>query len=237
MNNLEYLKKYGKQEDFEENKKRLENGEPVQYIVGNVNFYGYLFQVNKNVLIPRFETEELVFRTLQFIKKLHLENANVVDLGTGSGCIAITLKRELPSLKVSAVDISKEALEVAKINAKENDADIFFLEGDMLEPLKEKYQVIISNPPYIAYGEEVEEVVKNNEPHLALYADHEGLYFYEKILKHAKDYLEEHFLIAFEIGMTQKERLQKLAEQYFSDAHIEFQKDLQEKDRYLFIMK
>lgn len=237
MTDIEYLKKYLHPSKLEEGLLLLKKGIPVQYIVGNVNFYGYLFEVNENVLIPRFETEELVFRTLQYIKKLKLEHANVVDLGTGSGCIAITLKREMPTLNVHAVDISKQALEVATRNAKENEADILFFEGDMLNPLKEKYQVIISNPPYIAYEEEVEEIVKNNEPHLALYADHSGLYFYEEILNHAKEYLEEHFLLAFEIGMTQKERLQVLAKQYFPDATIQFEKDLQEKDRYLFIMK
>ncbi len=237
MNDLEYLKKYGKESDFEENKRRLQNGEPVQYIVGEVDFYGYPMKVNQKVLIPRFETEELVSRTITYLKKGHLESGSLVDIGTGSGCIAITLKKKLPTLRVTAVDISASALEVAMENAKMNEADIHFLEGNLLNPLKEKYSCIISNPPYISYDEEVEEIVKNNEPHLALFASNNGYYYYEEILKNAHDYLEEHYLIAFEIGSSQKERLLSISKKYFKDAKIWVEKDLSEKDRFLFIQK
>lgn len=237
MTDLEYLKKYGNPTTFDLDQKRLEKGEPVQYIVGNVNFYGNLIKVNSNVLIPRFETEELVYRTIKYLKKMNITEGNIADIGTGSGCIAITLKKELSSFQVTATDISKEALEVAKENAELNEVEIEFLEGNILEPLTQKYDCIISNPPYIAYGEDIDKIVEENEPHLALYASHNGLYFYEEILKHASIYLKEHYLLAFEIGMTQKEKLQKIAETYFKDSKIIFEKDLQEKDRYLFIMK
>jgi len=164
MNNIEYIKKYGKEEELEANLKRLDAGEPVQYIVGNVDFYGYTFKVNPCVLIPRFETEELVSKTIEYADAVFKEPFKAVDLGTGSGCIAITLKKKLGNkINISAVDISKDALEVAKLNAKENDADISFYHGDMLEPLDEKFDLLISNPPYIKKDEEIMKIVKENE--------------------------------------------------------------------------
>ena len=230
----EYLKKYLDSSKLDEGLKRLKNGEPVQYIVGNVNFYGNVINVNKNVLIPRFETEELVSRTIKLIKKHLNNNLDIVDLGTGSGCIAITLKKEL-DCNVDAVDISIKALEVAKENAKLNNVDINFIEGDMLKPLNKKYDVIISNPPYIAYNEEIEDIVKNNEPHTALYAEDEGLYFYKEIIKNANNYLKDKAIIAFEIGYLQGNKLKEFASNYFSNITIE--QDLSGKDRYLFIIK
>ena len=237
MSPEEYLKKYGNPDTFPQDRKRLEQGEPVQYIVGNVDFCGNVINVNPSVLIPRFETEELVSRTIHYLKKFHLENGSLVDIGTGSGCIAITLKKELPNLEVDAVDISKEALEVAMENAKINNVEITFFHGNLLEPLKKRYSCIISNPPYIGEHEEVEEIVKNNEPSYALFAADDGFYYYEEILRNALVYLEEHYLLAFEIGMNQKERLTKIANQYFPDSRIWFEQDLSEKDRYLFIQK
>lgn len=234
MTDTEYLKKYLEPSKLEDGLKRLENGEPVQYIVGNVDFYGYNFIVNKNVLIPRFETEELVDRTIKYIKKYLSNNLDIVDLGTGSGCIAITLKKEL-NCNVDAVDISKEALEVAKINAKNNNVDIYFIEGDMLNPLTKKYDVIISNPPYISYNEKIDEIVKNNEPHNALYADDDGLYYYKEIIKNAANYLKEKAIIAFEIGYLQGNILKEYALNYFTNVIVE--QDLSGKDRYLFIIK
>lgn len=235
MTELEYLKKYYPG-NLEDGIKRLENGEPVQYIVGNVDFYGLHFIVNKNVLIPRFETEELVEKTIHMIKKYFKKNLDIVDLGTGSGCIAITLKKEL-NANVDAVDISDKALEVAKQNAFHNKADINFYLGDMLKPLSKKYDVIISNPPYISRTEEIMKIVKNNEPHTALYADHDGLYFYEEILKNAKNYLKDQYLIAFETGETQGERIQKMAEQYLEHCDVKIEKDLTGSNRFVFILK
>ena len=234
MQEKDYLKKYLNPDKLEDGLQRLEKGEPVQYIVGNVDFYGYNFIVNKNVLIPRFETEELVDRTIKYIKKYLNKNLDIVDLGTGSGCIAITLKKEL-DCNVDAVDISDKALEVAKLNAKNNNVDINFIEGDMLKPLTKKYDVIISNPPYISYDEEIEEIVKNNEPHSALYADDEGLYYYKEIIKNVNNYLKEKAIIAFEIGYLQGDKLKEYASNYFANVIVE--QDLSGKDRYLFIIK
>ena len=179
MTDLEYLKKYY-QGDLEEAKKKLAAGLPVQYIIGNVDFYGITLKVNEDVLIPRFETEELVSKVIQYSS--HFRNPSIVDIGTGSGAIAITLKKKLTS-SVTATDISKKALNVAKENALENNVSINFKEGNLLEPLTEKYDIVVSNPPYIAYDEEIMDVVKNNEPHLALYAPNNGIYYYEEILK------------------------------------------------------
>lgn len=235
MTDIEYIKKHVEKEMLEESLKRLENGEPVQYIVGNVDFYGYQFKVNKNVLIPRFETEELVEKTIQRCNKKFGNSINIVDIGTGSGCIAITLSKELEFSNVDAVDISSYALEVARMNAKENEVNINFLEGNLLEALTKKYDVIISNPPYIDREEEIMEIVKNNEPDIALYADNHGLACYEEILKCANDYLNDSCLLAFEIGYTQGEYLMNYAKKYFPSAIITVEKDLQGRDRFLFI--
>lgn len=234
MEQLEYLKKYYSG-DLNQAIKRLENGEPVQYIIGNVNFYGFPFIVNKNVLIPRFETEELVEKTISIIQKKFPKKIDIVDLGTGSGCIAITLKK-LIDADIDAVDISEKALDVAKLNANNNEADIQFYLGDMLTPLHKKYDVIISNPPYIAESEEIMEIVKNNEPHQALYAKDNGLYFYEEILKNAKNYLKDHYLIAFEIGETQGEAIKEKAYQYLENCSVIIEKDLTGSDRFVFVV-
>lgn len=238
MNELEYLKKYIHPEDnLEEALKRLEKGEPVQYIVGDVDFYGNIIKVNKNVLIPRRETEELVEKTMEYISNLFPnQKINILDIGTGSGCIPITLKKHFPKSNVSAVDISKEALKVAVDNSLSNSVDINFIHSNLFENVSGKYHCIISNPPYIKEDEEIMDVVKNNEPHLALYAPNEGLYFYEEILKEAYKYLEEKFIIAFEIGETQGQDILKIAGKYFPKAKLFLEKDLQHLDRFVFII-
>lgn len=236
MTDKEYLQKYLPEEKLESGLKRLEKGEPVQYIVGNVDFYGFIFKVNPCVLIPRFETEELVSKTIEYIKLYFDYPIKAVDLGTGSGCIAITLKKKLESkINMSAVDISKAALEVALENAKDNNADVTFYHGDMLEPLTEKYDLIISNPPYIRKDEEIMKIVKDNEPSIALYADNDGLANYEKILSTASNYLNSKNMIAFEIGWWQGEKIIDIAKKYFPNAVIKIEKDLQERDRFVFI--
>jgi len=235
MSDIEYLKKYYKG-NIEEAIKRLNNGEPVQYIVGNVDFYGNIIEVNENVLIPRFETEELVSKTISYLKKYFNSKLDIVDLGTGSGCIAISIKKEL-DCTMDAVDISNNALEVAKKNAINNSVDINFYLGDMLKPLNKKYDCIISNPPYIRYDEEIMELVKNNEPHKALYADDNGLYFYKEIIKNASKYLKEKSIIAFEIGYEQGNEIKEYAKKYFNNSTIKIEKDMQGKDRFVFIFK
>ena len=234
-NNIEYLKKYLKDKTLDEGIELLNKGIPVQYIVGNVDFYGYNFKVNENVLIPRFETEELVEKTIKYINKYLDKKVNILDLGTGSGCIAITLKKEL-DCNVDAVDISPKALEIAELNAKNNNVDITFYEGDMLSPINKKYDVIISNPPYIAYNEEIMEIVKNNEPHTALYAEDNGLKYYKDIISNANKYLKEKSIIAFEIGEKQGKLILEYAKNYFKDSIITIEKDMQNRDRFVFII-
>lgn len=233
MTNIEYLKKYYKG-NIEEAITRLNNGEPVQYIVGNVDFYKSNFIVNKNVLIPRFETEELVLNTINLIKKYFNKKIKILDIGTGSGAIAISLKKEINS-EVYATDISKEALEVAKENAKRNNAEVNFINTNLFDGIKEKFDVVISNPPYIRYDEEIDEIVKNNEPHLALYGDNDGLYYYEEILKNVNSILNEKYLIAFEIGKDQYKDIEKIKNKYLKDAKIFLKKDLEKRDRMVFI--
>lgn len=233
MNDLDYLKKYY-DGNIEDGIKELEKGIPVQYIVGNVNFYGYDFIVNGNVLIPRFETEELVSRTIGYIKRYFNNDIAIADLGCGSGCIGITLSKKL-GISVDAVDISEDALGVARENCKLNNASVNFYLGDMLEPLNKKYDVIVSNPPYISYDEKIMDVVKNNEPSIALYADNNGLYFYEQILSKAKNYLKEKSMICFEIGHLQGNSIRNIALKYFPNSEIIIEKDLSNKDRFVFI--
>lgn len=231
---IEYLKKYYNG-DINDAIKRLENGEPVQYIVGNVDFYGYILNVNKDVLIPRRETEELVEEVIKRSKLFN--NPTIIDIGTGSGAIAISLSKEL-NCHVYASDISNKALMVAKENAIKNNANITFLQGDMLKPFidnKIKVDIIVSNPPYIKENEEIEDIVKNNEPNIALYAKNNGLEFYESILKDANRVLKEKYLIAFEIGKTQGDDIKLLAHKYLGNVKVEIKKDLSLNDRFIFV--
>ena len=234
MSDIEYLKKYY-EGDINEALSRIKNNEPVQYIVGNVDFCGNKIKVNKNVLIPRFETEELVENTINFIKNNFNKKIKVLDIGTGSGCIIISLKKELPFIDAYALDISKEALEVAKENAKNNNVNINFINSDIFSNINDKFDIIISNPPYISHDEEVMDIVKNNEPHLALYSDNNGLYFYEEILKNAHKYFNKKYLLAFEIGMNQFKDIDSLRKIYLKDSKIILKKDLQGRDRMVFI--
>ena len=233
MNNIEYLKKYYKG-NLDDAIESLNRGIPVQYIVGNVDFYGHNFEVNSDVLIPRFETEELVDRTIKYVQKYLDDDVKIVDLGCGSGCISITLSCEL-GVVVDAVDISDEALEVARRNCIKNNASVNFYLGNMLKPLNDRYDVIISNPPYISYDEKIDQIVYDNEPHIALYASNDGLFFYEEILKNCKSYLKDKFLIAFEIGCTQGDRVKKLALKYLPGSSVLIEKDLSNRDRFVFI--
>ena len=221
MNELEYLKKYlHKEDNLEEAIKRLEAGEPVQYIIGDVDFYGNILKVNKNVLIPRRETEELVEKTTNYIKKYLKDNISIIDIGTGSGCIPISLKKLLPNTNITAVDISSDALEIAADNASSNNVDITFLQSDVFSNITNKYDCIISNPPYIRYDEEIMDVVKNNEPHLALFAEDNGLYFYKKIITESDKYLNDKFIIAFEIGEEQGQDIINIAKEKYPNAKV-----------------
>lgn len=230
-----YLKKYLPKDKYEEGIRQYKEGKPLQYIVGTAPFYDLTLKVNKDVLIPRFETEYLVEKTINYAKKYFSNKINILDIGTGSGAIAISLKKHLDS-NVTASDISAKALEIAKENAINNNAKITFIKSDIFENIKGKFDIIISNPPYIAYDEEIEDIVKNNEPHIALYAKDNGLYFYKKIINQAKKYLNKKSILAFEIGMTQGHSLKEYASIYFKGSKIFVEKDLTERDRYLFII-
>lgn len=233
---IEYLKKYLDSDRLEMGIKLLEKGVSPQYIVGNVNFYGNVIDVNEKVLIPRFETELLVEKTIKYINKLFGDKSvDIIDIGTGSGCIAITLKKELDA-NVTAVDVSRDAIGVAKSNAIKNDVAIDFILSDVFSNVSGKFDVIISNPPYIREDEKIEDIVKDNEPHLALYAKDNGLYFYDNILKNARRYLKNKFLIAFEIGCEQGASVKNLAYKYLRDIDVLIEKDYSGKDRFVFIM-
>ena len=196
--------------------KQLEQEVPLQYIIGKTEFYGLPFVVNKHVLIPRPETEELVawvvsessrFKTFNTSTKQTTETKQlkILDIGTGSGCIPISLKKQLPFAKISAIDISKEALSVAKKNAVLNNVDIHFILQDILKTvaLDQHYDIIISNPPYVRELEkkELKNNVLKNEPHVALFVENDNpLIFYAKIAELAKKYLNKNGLLFFEIN-------------------------------------
>ena len=217
----------------------LEQGIPLQYALKETNFYGFNFYVDERVLIPRFETEELVFETNKLINKVFFnkKELNVLDLGCGSGCIGITLKKINPSLNITLSDISESALEVASLNAKRLNVAVNILESDLFSNLNQKYDVIISNPPYISKNEEVAEIVLKNEPHLALYANLNGLEFYDKILKSCEKYLNDKYILAFEIGFLQKKAVLELIEKYLKDVLVFTKKDMAGRDRMVFILK
>lgn len=214
----------------------LKENKPIQYVIGNVNFYGLKFIVNKNVLIPRFETEELVEQVVEYTKDLNKDKIKILDLGCGSGAIGLTLKSILKDSEVTLTDISKDALEVANLNANNLNLDVTFIESDWLSNVKlEKYDIIVSNPPYIRTDEEIEEIVKNNEPSLALYGGVDGLDCYRKILANIKPYLNNKFLIAFEIGESQKEEIYDIINKYLKDIEITCKKDLYGRNRMIFV--
>lgn len=221
--------------DIDEDYQRLLEGYPIQYLIGYVNFYGYKINVNENVLIPRYETEYLVEKTINYSKKLFNKKVNILDLGTGSGAISIALGKELDS-NVTAIDISNNALEMAKLNAKENNLDIKFIKSDILDDVTGKYDIVISNPPYIDNEEKIMDLVKKYEPNIALFASDNGLYFYKKIISNIKPFLNEKFIIAFEIGWWQGNLIKEIAKEYFKDSKIIIEKDLTNRDRYIFII-
>ena len=168
---------------------KLNNNYPVQYLIGNVSFYGYNINVDERVLIPRFETEYLVEKTIDLIKKKNLVNNKVLEVGTGSGCISIALKKEIPSLNITAIDISNDALDLAESNALENQVDINFKEADIFKyTSEEKADILISNPPYISYDEVIDPKTKY-EPYESLYADDSGMKYYKYMIDNYDHFL------------------------------------------------
>lgn len=212
---------------------------PVQYIVGFQYFYGYEFNVDENVLIPRYETEELVENVLyRYDQYFSGERVKLVDVGTGSGCIGITLALEEKNMDVTITDISSDALEVAKSNILKLGVNVRVLQGDMLEPLKGmKFDILVSNPPYIPNEEEVMSLVKDNEPNLALFGGEDGLKFYRIILSNCETILNPKALVAFEHAYDKGEEMRKLCLTYFPKAKVETIKDMQGLDRMTIMYK
>lgn len=228
-------------EDFKKGVFLHAEGKPIQYIIGYEEFYGRSFQVNEDVLIPRPETEELVFGALKRMDRIFGERKalEIADIGTGSGAIAITLKLEKTDLQVTATDIYEPTLALAAENAKALGADIQFVEGDLLEPLMtsgKKFDVVISNPPYIPISdmEWMSEVVLEHEPHRALFAGTDGLDIYKRLIESLPEVLKNEALVGFEVGAGQSRAVAELLEQAFPQADIEIVHDINGKDRIVF---
>lgn len=213
----------------------LKNNKPIQYVLGHINFYGQDFYINENVLIPRFETEELVENTISIAKTLFTNPVEILDIGCGSGVIGLTLEKKLLTKTVDLIDISEKALEVTNKNCGNLNSKANVFQSDCLSNVERKYDIIISNPPYIKDDEEIEDIVKSNEPHGALYAGQDGLDCYKKILKDINKNLKEKFLIAFEIGADQAKDIETLINNYLKDVQIVIKKDLQGRDRMIFV--
>lgn len=221
---------------FEEAQNRLLRHEPIQYILGETEFFGFNFKVDENVLIPRPETEELVQWILDDLSEKENSHYNILDIGTGSGCIPISLARNLKNANISAIDVSEKALEIAENNAKRNNVQVDFILKDILETssLENKFDVIVSNPPYVREQEkkEMHRNVLENEPHLALYVkDEDPLIFYRKIGSLAKLALRQSGSLYFEINQyLAKETSTILQELGFK---TEIRKDIFGNDRML----
>lgn len=219
---------------------RMLQGEPLGHVIGFEWFYGYRFIVNEDVLIPRPETEELVANILAGYDEFFADSENVtaVDIGTGSGAIAISIKKEEPAISIMGSDISEKAIHMANKNARENNALVPFMVGDMLQPLIDrdlKVDILISNPPYIPQAEKMEASVVDYEPHVALFGGEDGLKFYRIIFENAKKVLKNRAMMAFEMGWDQKDTMSALVEAYFPEARYEIIKDMSGKDRMLFV--
>jgi len=214
----------------------VKDGKPIQYALNSVNFYGYNFYIDERVLIPRFETEELVYNTNIFINK-YFNKVNLLDLCCGSGCIGLTLKKLNNDINLSLSDLSPYALEVCEINKTNLNVEAKIIESDLFSNISSKYDIIISNPPYVSKDDEIDELVINNEPKIALFANNDGLEFYERILLDCEKYLNDKYLIAFEIGESQKDKVIELINKYLSNVKIITKKDMSLRDRMVFIFK
>ncbi len=212
---------------------KIQNGYPIQYAIGYVDFLNAKINVNNNVLIPRFETEFLVDRTLKIMKEQSFENPKVLDIGTGSGCIAIAIKKNF-SCQMTGIDISEKAISLAKENSLKNNVDITFKIKDIKDENLACYDVIISNPPYVSEKEPVGKETKY-EPQNAIFASNDGLYFYELILKKIGALSIKPKLVSFEIGMTQGKDLIELSKKYVPQMKWKIEKDLANKNRYFFL--
>jgi release factor glutamine methyltransferase len=216
-------------------------GKPVQHITGKEEFYGREFQVNCHVLIPRPETEELVWHTLQMIN-MHFpadKPLTLADVGTGSGAIAVTMKLENPELDVYAVDLSEQALQTARANGERLQASIHWLLGDLLTPFllsEQKLDILLSNPPYIPLADKraLSPVVSDHEPELALFGGEDGLDLYRRFCEQLPYVMNSHAIIGFEVGTGQGEVVANLLKEVFPQAAVEVKLDINGKDRMVF---
>ena len=219
--------------------KHIKEDVPLSHLVGFEYFYDRKYKVTKDVLSPRMETEELMYKVIEYVKASNKNKFKILDLCTGSGIIAITLKKELEQVSVDVIasDISEEAIEVAKENAQSHDATIKFLKSDIFNNIDNKFDIIVSNPPYIDRKDEVtmQDNVLKYDPHLALFAEEEGMYFYRKIIEQANDYLNENGVIFFEIGYDQKDKIIKLADMNGFSAEV--YRDINGRDRMAFLVR
>ena len=209
---------------------------PIEYILGYTYFCGNKIYVDENTLIPRHETEEVVMEAIEVIKK-H-EYKDILDLASGSGAIAISVKNVLPTVNVTGSDVSEGALGVAKRNANSVGVNVNFVYSDVLETfIKEnkKFDMIISNPPYVSYDYQLPNQIIEHEPKIALYAKEDGMYYYRKIMEDCKKVLNDKGSIVFEIGYDQGEKIVKLASEILDNYSIEVKKDIAMNDRIVVI--
>lgn len=223
-----------------QNAERVANGEPLQYVLGYSYFLGHKVVVNKDVLIPRQETEQLVIETTLYIKKLFNgeEDFILADVATGSGCIALAMKETFKGSTVLASDISESAIEVAKKNFKGKNIEV--LQGNLLDPFIEKgirLDVLMCNPPYIGDKKTIDEQTWKYEPHLALLAEPKTKFYEELFQKMPLAMNEKHFLATFEIGEDMDEEITDLVEKYFKEVRYKIGKDMYGKSRFLYIIK
>ena len=213
--------------------KNINEDTPLSHLVGFDYFYDRKFKVTKDVLSPRMETEELIYKVLEHIKKSKKDSFRILDLCTGSGIIAITLKKEIVEkyTEIVASDISEKALSIAIENANNNNANITFIKSDLFDNISGKFDLIISNPPYISYKDKIiiKDSVLNYDPHLALFAEEDGIYFYRKIIENAVHYLSKDGVIFFEIGYDQKEKIFELGKN--NNFITTVYKDINNRDR------
>ena len=213
--------------------KNINEDTPLSHLVGFDYFYDRKFKVTKDVLSPRIETEELIYKVLEYIKKSKKDSFRILDLCTGSGIIAITLKKEIVEkyTEIVASDISEKALSIAIENANNNNANITFIKSDLFDNISGKFDLIISNPPYISYKDKIiiKDSVLNYDPHLALFAEEDGIYFYRKIIENAVHYLSKDGVIFFEIGYDQKEKIFELGN--INNFITTVYKDINDRDR------
>ncbi|OJG72735.1 protein-(glutamine-N5) methyltransferase, release factor-specific [Enterococcus quebecensis] len=223
------------EEQVNEDLKQLVQNYPPQYLLGYSDFYENRFSVNEHTLIPRPETEELVDRCLRENPNNEL---NVVDVGTGTGAIGISLKLARPAWQVTAIDISDEALKVAEKNAEQLKADVHFIHGDGLKPMKDqKIDILISNPPYISNAEWnlMDESVRTFEPKTALFAENDGLAIYQQLAEEAKEKLNVASKIYLEIGFQQGNAVKQLFQQAFPEKQVQVAQDLSGNDRMVIV--